>query len=792
MNLKKLISVVIALAMLITLVPVSFADDVATVYVTVENNVYSVANGAPWEGKKLDMAEVEIEDGTTKIVDVLLDALEEAGLSQTGAESGYISEIDGLSEMDGSSMAGWTITLNDWFTSAGIDNFYVSDGDLIKLSFTSNFGEDLGSPWGNNDKSVSIVEFSEGTLDKEFEKDTYEYTLTVPAETDSVKVTPIATNKNFQTRIYVNTEVNDEGGFRYIEGEADYESSISGLAPWQELPENINYYKRTESVPVNDGDVITVACGLNYWSTMNSGEFGSDAESVDGCVYSFIVEKEEEEAETVAVNIGVYDYTAVTYKEENPAAEIPVSENGIIHETTGFEVEAGTNALDALKSALDAEEIPYTIASYGTYLSSVNGLSEMDCTNESGWMISINDEFPMLAASDVTVQEGDTIKLHYSVKGWGTDVGSYFTGGPVVEKITLGGIETIISSNTVYADENDWTGTTTYYLGKYEEGGKNTPLEGDGSAETPFVIPVKVKSSTKITELVAELETSLHEKYLELGDGEGLSDILSETDYKDDVTFALQTLGGFYKTYYTVKVTKPSSSGGGGGGSGSSSVKTEEDKEPEKENTNVVIDTATEVEKTETEEAESVISGIFNDTKDHWAEDYISTLASKNIINGKAEGVFAPEDKITRAEIVSLLYRLSGEETVTNNVQFSDVNASDWYASAIAWATQNSVANGISENEFAPNEFVTREQIAVLVMRFCETMSYELKETSSLKTYTDEEKISPWARDYLDKAAKCGIIGGFEDGTVVPQGDATRAQVAKILCTMLDNIQTED
>ena len=120
----------------------------------------------------------------------------------------------------------------------------------------------------------------------------------------------------------------------------------------------------------------------------------------------------------------------------------------------------------------------------------------------------------------------------------------------------LGGVTTKITSNTVYEDENDWTGTTKYYLGEYREGKRNTEIEGNGTFETPFIIPVEVSSRTDITALTAEIETSLHEKYLVIGASEELSNILGEINYEADITFSVETLGGFFKTYYTVKVTK--------------------------------------------------------------------------------------------------------------------------------------------------------------------------------------------------------------------------------------------
>ena len=401
----------------------------------------------------------------------------------------------------------------------------------------------------------------------------------------------------------------------------------------------------------------------------------------------------------------------------------------------------------------------------------------MECTPQSGWMVSVNDEFLSVGASEAVLKDGDTVKLHYSVEGWGTDVGSYFTGGPVVEKLVLGGVTTKITSNTVYKDENDWTGTTTYYLGEYREGRRNTEIKGNGSEADPFIIPVEVSSRTDITSLTAQVETSLHEKYFVLGEGDGLTDILTEINYEDDVTFSIETLGGFVKNYYTVKVTKKSPGGGGGGGGG---YKPPVEKEPE-------IPEEPEAPKEEvTSPEEEKITVNFEDIKGHWAESYIERLAAQKIINGKSEKSFAPNDKITRAELVALLHRLSGSEETYSENKFDDVRESDWYMQAISWAEKTGIAAGVENGKFSPDEYVSREQTAVFIMRFCEYMKYELETVEEMK-FNDSSEFSEWSEASVSKAQRYGIINGFENGSFSPKETSTRAQIAKMLCNLLDN-----
>ena len=171
----------------------------------------------------------------------VVEALEKNGYEQTGAENNYISSIEGLGEFDGGSMSGWMGTLNDWFTNYGFGAFTVAagtlgSGDEIRIMYTRNgYGADLGGSWDNHIKTVKALTFSAGELSPAFHKDTHEYTLTVDKGTDSVLVTPTASNKNYQVRTYV--------------GETEY--------------------KRTAMVPTVDGTTITVKCGDPSWPNMN-------------------------------------------------------------------------------------------------------------------------------------------------------------------------------------------------------------------------------------------------------------------------------------------------------------------------------------------------------------------------------------------------------------------------------------------------------------------------------------------------------------------------------------------
>ena len=239
---KRIVSLLLTLVMVLSLVPMSvFAADNhdGQVHVIVENTTYPEAEGAPWEGTLVEEW-IDLNEDST-MMGCVVEALEKNGYEQTGAENNYISSIQGLGAFDGGSMSGWMGTLNDWFTNQGFGAFTVAagtlgSGDEIRIMYTRNgYGADLGGSWDNNDKTVKDLAFSAGELSPEFHKDTHDYTLTVDKGTDSVLVTPTASNKNYQVRTYV--------------GETEY--------------------KRTAMVPTVDGTTITVKCGDPSWPNMN-------------------------------------------------------------------------------------------------------------------------------------------------------------------------------------------------------------------------------------------------------------------------------------------------------------------------------------------------------------------------------------------------------------------------------------------------------------------------------------------------------------------------------------------
>ena len=206
---KRIISLLLALIMALSLLPVSVlaADDhTGQVHVTVENTTWAEADGAPWEGMLVDEW-VTLQDDSS-MMSCIVDALTVGGYSQTGADTGYISEINGIEEKDAAEGSGWMGTLNDWFTSEGFAAYTVANGKLkagdeIAVQHTCNLGADIGGAFGDSNKTLKAIALSAGELSPVFSSGVHDYTMILPEGVTALTVTPTASNKQNRVRIYV-------------------------------------------------------------------------------------------------------------------------------------------------------------------------------------------------------------------------------------------------------------------------------------------------------------------------------------------------------------------------------------------------------------------------------------------------------------------------------------------------------------------------------------------------------------------------------------------------------------
>ena len=181
------------------------------------------------------------------------------------------------------------------------------------------------------------------------------------------------------------------------------------------------------------------------------------------------------------------------------------------------------------------------------------------------------------------------------------------------------------------------------------------------------------------------------------------------------------------------------------------------------------------------------LSEQFLDLEGHWGRSQILTLAEAGLVNGMDAHHFEPERKVTRAMFVTLLGRMYGlHADFVAPISFSDVQEEDWFAPYVTWAALSGIVTGYDDGSFAPNREITREQMALILVRYCEAYGYRLPEEEDAPAFIDEESISPWALDAVLKSRRCGLVSGREDGSFDPSGTATRAEMCAVMARLLE------
>ena len=281
---KRIISLLLALVMALSLLPVSVlaADDhTGQVHVTVENTTWAKADGAPWEGTLLD--EWVTLKADSSMMSCIVDALTAKGYSQTGADTGYISSINGIEEKAAAKGSGWMGTLNDWFTSEGFATYTVANGKLkagdeIAVQHTCNLGADIGGSFDSSDKSLKAVALSAGELSPAFSSGVHDYTMILPEGVTALTVTPTASNKQNRVRIYAgNTE-----------------------------------YRRMDAIPVQHGTVITLKVG-------NDGDTAPEVYTITLQAAGTLLNKDSVSLTTIREDGSVGSAVALTFDEGSSA-----------------------------------------------------------------------------------------------------------------------------------------------------------------------------------------------------------------------------------------------------------------------------------------------------------------------------------------------------------------------------------------------------------------------------------------------------------------------------------------
>ncbi|MCI7472432.1 MAG: S-layer homology domain-containing protein [Clostridiales bacterium] len=179
----------------------------------------------------------------------------------------------------------------------------------------------------------------------------------------------------------------------------------------------------------------------------------------------------------------------------------------------------------------------------------------------------------------------------------------------------------------------------------------------------------------------------------------------------------------------------------------------------------------------------------FTDVKaDDWFYEAVKYAYDNKLMDGTSSTTFAPLMTTNRAMIVTILWRLEGQPKTDATLSFTDVESGVWYTDAVNWAASKGIVKGYSDTVFAPNDTVTREQLATILYRYAEYKEYDVSDKGDLTTFVDGANTSAWATEAMEWAVGSGLLTGKDGGKLDPTGTATRAEVATILMRFVENI----
>lgn len=227
---------------------------------------------------------------------------------------------------------------------------------------------------------------------------------------------------------------------------------------------------------------------------------------------------------------------------------------------------------------------------------------------------------------------------------------------------------------------------------------------------------------------------------------------------------------------------------GGGGGGGSNTAEEDETEENAAGGPSAADEEQREAgESITADNAEPMFTDV---PADFWGAKYIEAMCSMGIVNGREDGSFGPDDKTLRSELVAMLSRLAGAPEGDYDGEFKDVSSEDWFGSYISWAARTGIVQGDGEGLFNPEDGVTRQDLAVILARFCKYMNIPL-EGEGAAEFNDSGEIADYAREAVNALRASGVISGDENGNFNPNSQASRAEVAKMLYNIIEMIENK-
>lgn len=189
----------------------------------------------------------------------------------------------------------------------------------------------------------------------------------------------------------------------------------------------------------------------------------------------------------------------------------------------------------------------------------------------------------------------------------------------------------------------------------------------------------------------------------------------------------------------------------------------------------------------ESKSASAHFADVTADGVGGWAANSVDFALARGLVGGTGEGQFSPNDPMTRAMLVTVLYRAAGQPKAEVTSNFTDLDDEGYYYDAVIWAGYKGIVNGTSGTTFSPNQAISRQQIATILHRYANVIDGDQGKSGSLDAYKDKNSVDEYARTGMGWAVQKGIISGTTDTTLSPKAQATRAQVVVMLHRYLAN-----
>ncbi len=202
-------------------------------------------------------------------------------------------------------------------------------------------------------------------------------------------------------------------------------------------------------------------------------------------------------------------------------------------------------------------------------------------------------------------------------------------------------------------------------------------------------------------------------------------------------------------------------------------------------------DTSSDEDEEETKDEETTDEtalGFLDVSRNDWFYSAVEYVVNHDVMSGVSDSSFAPNATLTRGMLVQTLYNLEDRPDNNGINIFTDVTTDAWYTDAVIWANNENIVSGMGEGIFAPNAEITREQMALMLYNYAQYKGYDVSASAELSAFTDGADVSSWASHAVQWAVAEGLMSGMGNGTLAPQGTATRAEVSSSMMRFMENI----